>query len=374
VSPAAARAAGAAVAPAGGVRDLGADAAADARAAGLRHVSDRRPGIVRRPIADGRRFAYRGPDGRPVRDPATRARIASLAIPPAWTEVWICPDPRGHLQATGRDARGRKQYRYHPRWREFRDATKYGRLLDFAAALPRIRAAVAADLRRLRLSREKVLATVVAVMESTGIRVGNEEYRRANGSHGLTTLRDHHADVAGPALRLRFKGKSGKLVEARVEDRRLARIVAQCQEIPGEELFQYLDEDGQPRDVGSGDVNDYLRQVAGADFTAKDFRTWNGTLCALADLVEREPPSSEAEAKRAVVECVDRVAELLANTRAVCRKFYIHPGLLESYADGRLPGLAEAAARRGRDPELSPQEAVLVGVLEALAEPAARAA
>ena len=291
----------------------------------------------------GRGFRYVSAGGETIDDDATLQRIRSLAIPPAWTDVWICPSPRGHLQATGRDARGRKQFRYHPRWTALRDANKYSRLVGFCKVLPLIRRRVARDLRKPGLEHEKVVATIVKLMELTLIRVGNDEYARQNRSYGLTTLRDRHAKVRGSTVRLRFRGKSGKDVEAEVNDRRVARIVKQLQELPGQELFSYAGENGEIRSVSSEDVNDYLRETTGADYTAKDFRTWAGTVLAAVALRELEGFESEAEAKRNVVQAIDRVAKRLGNTRAVCRRSYVHPAVLDSYLDGSL---SRALARR----------------------------
>ena len=308
--------------------------ARSAAAAGLRHVSDAAPGISRRRA--GRGFSYTGPDGKTMRDRATLARIRALAIPPAWTEVWISPDPKGHIQATGRDARGRKQYRYHPSWHEVRHETKFGRMLAFSAALPTIRRALDADLALPGLPRRKVLATVVRLLECTQIRVGNDEYARANRSYGLTTFRDRHVEVNGSRLHFEFRGKSGKAHTVDVADRRLARIVAHCQAIPGEELFQYLDEDGARQTIDSGDVNDYIREIAGEEFTAKDFRTWAGTVLASEALLALGVPSSEREAKANILAAIDKVAGQLNNTRAVCRKYYVHPEVLAAYGEGVL--------------------------------------
>lgn len=271
-----------------------------------------------------------------MRDEATLKRIRSLAIPPAWADVWICANPRGHLQATGRDAKGRKQFRYHPRWTALRDANKYSRLIGFCQVLPKIRRRVARDLRQPGLTHTKVVATIVKLMETTLIRVGNEEYAKQNGSYGLTTLREKHAKVRGSKVRLTFRGKSGKEVEAEVEDRRLARIIRQLQDLPGQELFSYLDENGERHTVSSQDVNDYLRETTGEDYTAKDFRTWAGTVLAAVALREVESFESETEAKRNVVAAIDRVAKRLGNTRAVCRRSYVHPAVLDSYMDGSL--------------------------------------
>ena len=277
----------------------GGDAAEVAAAAGLRYVSDTMPGVRRRKAGTG--FSYVGPDERRVRDRAVLVRIRALVIPPAYTAVWICADPRGHIQATGRDARGRKQYRYHPKWRAVRDETQFGRMLAFSAALPGIRAQVDADLSRPGLPREKVLATVVRLLERTCIRVGNDEYAPTNRSFGLTTLRDQHVEIDGATLRFEFWGKSGKMHNADVTDGRLARIVQLCQAIPGAELFQYLDEAGKRQTIDSGDVNGYLSAIAGDDFTAKDFRTWASTLLAWEALRGMAPSTSEREARSDVV-------------------------------------------------------------------------
>ncbi len=312
-----------------------------AKAAGLTYVSDERPGIRRRRA--GRAFVYRDDGSRVVRDAATLARIRSLAIPPAWTGVWICPSASGHLQATGRDARGRKQYRYHPRWRAVRDTTKYNRLWHVAEALPRLRERVDADLARPGLPREKVLATVVRLLETTLVRVGNEEYARDNGSYGLTTLRAHHVEVNGTRLTFRFRGKSGRTQEVGVRDPRLARIVRRCQELPGQELFQYVDETGAARTIGSGDVNDYLRDASGADFTAKDFRTWAGTVLAALALGALGRGDAVTQARRNVTQAVEAVARVLGNTPAVCRACYVHPAVVALLAT-RLEEVAQRAA------------------------------
>jgi DNA topoisomerase I len=335
-----------------------------AQAAGLRHVSDSGPGIRRRRA--GRGFSYVGPDGRPVRDRETLERIRRLAIPPAYRDVWICPDPRGHLQATGRDARGRKQYRYHPAWREARDETKFGRMLAFAEALPGIRARVDADLRRQGLPREKVLAAVVSLLERTCIRVGNDEYARSNRSFGLTTLRDRHVEISGSSLRFEFRGKSGKLHSVDLDDRRLARIVQHCQSIPGEELFQYLDEHGDRQTLDSGDVNAYLREISGEDFTAKDFRTWAGTMLAAAALTELGPGDSAKLRRANILSAIDQVAGQLNNTRAVCRKYYVHPAILDSYEDGRLLAALRGVeiSANGSGPGLSPTERTVMRLIQ----------
>lgn len=314
------------------------------RQAGLRYVTDAKPGIARKRW--GKYFRYFGPDGRPVRDAAVLARIRSLVIPPAWTDVWICPLPNGHLQATGRDARKRKQSRYHPRWREVRDETKYERMKVFGEALPKIRERVERDLALPGLPRDKVLATIVRLLETTFIRVGNEEYARENHSYGLTTLRDKHADINGSKVHFKFKGKSGKLHNIDVNDRRLARIVKQCQDVPGYELFQYIDEDGSHRSVDAADVNEYLQAISGEPFTAKDFRTWAGTVLACSLLREFEAFESQSQAKKNVVAAIKSVAERLGNTPAVCRKCYVHPAVIDSYIGGETVQNFEAQVKR----------------------------
>jgi DNA topoisomerase-1 len=302
--------------------------------AGLRYVLDDGPGIAR--VRAGQGFAYRDAKGRTVRDAAVLARVRSLAIPPAWTDVWIGPRADGHIQATGRDAKGRKQYRYHPRWRAARDETKYQRLMTFARLLPRIRARVDADLGRPGLSREKVVATVVRLLETTLIRVGNEEYARQNRSYGLTTLRDGHVDVSGARVRFRFRGKSGRDHVIDLRDRRLSRIVKRCQDLPGQQLFQYVGDDGRRRSIESADVNAYLRAITGGDFTAKDFRTWAGTVLAAWALHELAEGAVRAPAKRTVVRAIETVSARLGNTVAVCRKCYVHPAVVDAYLDGSL--------------------------------------
>jgi DNA topoisomerase-1 len=336
------------------------DPAEAARAAGLRYVVDAMPGIRRRKA--GKRFAYLDPDGRPVEDEETLARIKALAIPPAWTDVWICPSPRGHVQATGRDARGRKQYRYHPRWRETRDEVKYGKMLAFGEALPAIRAKVDEQLRQRTLSRELVLAAVVRLLDLSYIRIGNEEYARTNKSFGLTTMRDRHATVEGGEIRLRFRGKAGKVHSYDLRDLRLARIVKRCQELPGQDLFQFLDESGTPQAIGSADVNDYLRRISGQDFTAKDFRTWAGTVLAVETLAACEPCETQTDVKHNVVETIKTVAEQLGNTPSICRKCYVHPAVLESYMDGKPAEIdAEAEGADG----LRPAERAVLRLLSA---------
>lgn len=306
--------------------------AAAAKSAGLRYVNDDDPGIAR--VASGKAFRYIDAEGRRVTDPATLGRIKRLAIPPAWTEVWICPREDGHIQATGRDARGRKQYRYHTDWRTIRDENKYARMIAFGKALPRIRRRVARDLRRKGLGREKVLASMVRLLETTLVRVGNEEYARTNGSIGLSTMRDRHVQVQRGRLQFEFKGKSGRRHHIELHDPRLAHIVRRVQDLPGQELFQYVDDEGRQQKITSEDVNEYLRQIAGEEFSAKDFRTWAGTVLAAIALRQLESFTTKAEAKKNLVAAIERVAERLGNTPAVCRKCYIHPVVLDSYLDG----------------------------------------
>jgi DNA topoisomerase-1 len=339
------------------------ESAEAARSAGLRYVSDTAPGIRR--IRAGQGFRYLASDGSAIDDPAQLERIRALAIPPAWTEVWIAPSPRGHIQAVGRDARHRKQYRYHATWREVRDATKYEQLIAFGEGLPALRRRVERDLRRPGMPREKVLATVVRLLETTLIRVGNEEYARANQSFGLTTMRDRHVDVAGARLEFRFRGKSGKSHVVRLNDRRLARIVKTCQDIPGYELFQYLDAEGQPQSIDSADVNAYLREIAGAECTAKLFRTWAGTVLALTALRELEPADSPTVTQRELMGVVKQVAARLGNTAAICRRCYIHPAVIESYQTGALRPSLEVLAGKGatRPTRLSAAERLTLAFL-----------
>ncbi len=339
------------------------DLATSAEAAGLRYISDTGPGITRRRA--GKHFSYLGLDGAPIRDRAELDRIKGLGIPPAWKDVWICPDPLGHIQATGRDAKGRKQYRYHPRWREIRDETKYGRMMAFGRALPRIRERTNQDLARRGLPREKVLATVVRLLEATLIRVGNEEYARTNESFGLTTMRDDHVDVQDSKIHFHFRGKSGVEHTVDVKDRRLAAVVRRSQDLPGQELFQYIDEDGERQTIDSGDVNEYLREITGEDFTAKDFRTWAGTVLAAQALQEFGEFDSEAHAKRNVVAAIEAVASRLGNTRAISRKSYVHPAIIEGYMDGSMrQTLKERAEEELEDlKDLPPEEAAVLVLL-----------
>ena len=318
-----------------------------ARAAGLRYVSDEQPGIRRLKAGGG--FRYVDASRRIVSDENILKRIRSLAIPPAWTDVWICAREDGHLQATGRDAKGRKQHRYHPLWREVRDATKYDRMIEFGETLSRIRRRVVRDFARPRLGREKVLATVIRLIDVTSIRVGNDEYAKNNRSFGLTTLRDEHARIRGGRVRFSFRGKSGKQHSIEVEDGRLAKVVKNCQDIPGQELFQWIDDDGRRHDVTSGDVNEYLREISGSDFTAKDFRTWAGTVLAEEALRATAEFRTQREAKKNIKQAIAVVAEKLGNTVAVCRKCYVHPFLLDGYLHKKLRcnGKSDLSAKNG---------------------------
>lgn len=333
--------------------------------AGLTYVSDLDPGIRRRK-AKASGFNYTDKDGKAVTDEKTLDRIARLVIPPAWTDVWICPSARGHIQATGRDLRGRKQYRYHDRWRATRDSHKFERVAAFGKALPRLRTRVEHDLALRGLSRDKVLAAVVRLMELTLIRVGNEEYARTNKSFGLTTLRDRHVTFGGGGAMFEFRGKSGKAHRTGFRDRRLARIVRACQDLPGQRLFQYLDDEGERRSVESADVNAYIREAIGEDFSAKDFRTWAGTVSAARALVMCEACSSPTEAKRNINTCIKAVAGVLGNTPAVCRGSYIHPMILGAYETGALPLKGAGTDRRF--------ELAVIRFLEAAARPKRKSA
>ena len=341
------------------------DPPAAAKAAGLRYVHDDRPGIRREAVRDG--FRYLDAHGEPVGDDATLKRIRSLAIPPAWTDVWICPQANGHLQATGRDARGRKQYRYHPKWREVRDEVKYERMINFGKALPQIRKEVDRALSLPGLPRDKVLATIVYLLEATMMRIGNDEYARENKSYGLTTLRNRHVKIDGSDVEFRFRGKSGVYHDVKVHDRRLARIIQRTRDLPGQDLFQYLDEDGERHTVGSSDVNDYLRAITGEDYTAKDFRTWSGTVLAALALQEFESFDSDAQAKKNVVRAIESVAEKLGNTPSVCRKCYVHPAVLDAYLDGTMLEGLRARAEESLVEELQdlqPEEAAVLAMLQ----------
>ena len=326
--------------------DRTADHRAAAHSVGLTYVTDALPGIRRRRVGPG--WAYYRPDGTRITDPAERRRLNGLAIPPAWAGVWICPDPHGHLQATARDARGRKQYRYHTAYRAARDESKFRRMLEFSEVLPRLRERVERDLRSRGLTRRKILATVVRLLDKTLIRVGNDEYARANRSFGLTTLRERHVEVRGAKLRFTFRGKSGVPHSVEVTDRRLARIVQQCQDLPGQELFQYVNGNGRRQTVSSDDVNEYLREATGRAVTAKDFRTWAGTMLAARELRDLGPAESQRAAERNIVQVIDTVAAKLGNTRAVCRKYYVHPTVLDAYLAGHT---APPAAPLPRGPK-----------------------
>ena len=337
-----------------------------AESAGLRYVSDEQPGIRRRKAGKG--FTYVKPGGSKVDDEATLKRIKTLAVPPAWTDVWICPHANGHIQATGRDAKGRKQYRYHARFREVRDGTKYEHMMAFAQALPAIRAKLKEHMALRGLPREKVLATVVHLLESTLIRVGNDDYVKQNKSYGLTTLRNKHVKVDGSELRFEFKGKSGKTWNLQVKDRRIAKIVRACQELPGQDLFQYIDEDGVQRDVTSADVNAYLKEITGKDVTAKDFRTWAGTVLAALALKEFETFDTQAKAKKNVRAAIERVASKLGNTPTICRKCYVHPEIMSSYVEGSLLLEVKKEVESELREELAglkPEEAAVLSLLEA---------
>jgi DNA topoisomerase-1 len=330
----------------------------------LRYVRDTMPGIRR--LRAGRGFRYVNSGGHRVRDAPTLRRIRALAIPPAWTDVWICPLAGGHLQAVGRDDRRRKQYRYHPRWRAARDKTKYDHLITFGQALPAIRAGVERDLQLPGLPRRKVLAATVRLLEATLIRVGNEEYARQNHSFGLTTFRDRHAEIDGSTIRFQFRGKSGLKHTVELRDRRLARIVRRCQDVPGQDLFQYLDDQGQGHPIGSADVNEYLREISGHDFTAKDFRTWAGTVLAARALRELAAFETKTQARRNIVRAIASVARRLGNTKAVCRKNYVHPAVFDAYLDGSLAQtLTRRAGKELRESlqNLPPEEAAVLALL-----------
>jgi DNA topoisomerase-1 len=326
------------------------DPVASAKAAGLRYVTTAEPGIERKRVRGG--FRYYAPGGTQIHDPQLLKRIRALVIPPAWREVWICTDPNGHLQAAGRDQRGRKQSRYHPRWREVRSETKYERMIQFGEALPLIRKRVERDLALPGLPREKILAAIIRLLETTCIRVGNEEYARKNGSYGLTTLHNRHVEVKGSTITFDFTGKSGVHHTIDVQNRRLAGIVQKCHDLPGYELFQYIDEDGHRHAVQSSDVNEYLHRITGEHFTAKDFRTWAGTVLAAMLLREFEPYESQTQAKKNVIQAIKSVAERLGNTPTVCRKCYIHPAVLEQYYSGAMLQAIETEVAEQMDRQL----------------------
>lgn len=300
----------------------------------MRYVSDALPGISR--LAWGKGFRYRAADGSALKDAATLRRIKGLVIPPAWREVWICPDPNGHIQAVGRDQRGRKQYRYHDKWREVRDEAKFSHMLAFGKALPQIRAQLQRDMRAPELSRKKVLATLVRLLESTLIRIGNEAYVKQNQSHGLTTLYEKHVTIEGSKIKFRFRGKSGVEHDIELQDIKIARILRRMMDLPGQHLFQYIDDEGQAQQIESADVNQYLQDMADQAFSAKDFRTWAGTVLAAQELASLETASSPTQAKRNINNAVGNVAKRLGNTKAICRKCYIHPEVIQAYLDGSL--------------------------------------
>ncbi len=335
-----------------------------AEEAGLRYVHIDRAGITRHRAGTG--FFYRNANGERITDKGTTRRIKSLAIPPAWVDVWICPSANGHIQAAGRDERGRKQYRYHPKWREVRDETKYGHITAFGRALPGIRGRVDADLRKHGLPKDKVLAVIVRLLETTLIRIGNDQYAKENKSFGLTTMRDRHADIHGSTVTFTFSGKSGIEQEINLQDRRLANIVKRCQDVPGQELFQYRDEDGKRQSVGSDDVNAYLKEITGEDFTAKDFRTWAGTMLAAEALAGFEAFDSDSAAKSNVVQAIEVVAARLGNTRAICRKCYVHPAVIDAYLEGdTVETIRQRADEELADnlPDLPPEEAAVLMLL-----------
>ncbi len=336
-----------------------------ADSAGLTYVSDTEPGFRRRGKAN--RFSYTDEHGKVLRDPRVLSRIRSLVVPPAWKDVWICKDSHGHIQATGRDSRGRKQYIYHPNWRVIRDGHKFDHILDFAKVLPSIREHVAKHMRRRETDRQKVLATVVQLLDTTLIRVGNADYAAQNKSYGLTTLRDRHAVINGTALEFQFTGKSGKSWRLKLRDRRITRAVKDCQDIPGQHLFQYFDDAGERRPVTSSDVNAYLRKISGEDITAKDFRTWAGTVLAATELSQHEPFSSRSEATRKLSAAIKNVADRLGNTPTVCRKCYVHPVLFDCYLEGCLPTEIQKRVRRhgrGGSKWLEPEEAAVLALLK----------
>ena len=348
--------------------ELAQDSIESAKAAGLRYVSDDVPGITRKKA--GKHFSFFDPSGKKISDKKEIARIHALAVPPAYTNVWICPLPNGHIQATGRDARGRKQYRYHKRWREVRDENKYGRMIAFAKALPKIRKRIDADLSKPGLPREKVLATVVQLLETTTIRVGNEEYAKDNQSYGLTTMKDQHVKISGSNLRFTFKGKSGVRHSIDLHDRRLARVVRACRDIPGQQLFQYLDDNEERQSIDSADVNAYIRAIAGEEFSAKDFRTWVGTVTCALMLGEFDPVHSQTDAKKNLTDVIKQVAQRLGNTPSVCRKCYVHPTVIDSYLeDLALEKLPKAVIDDLKTPatELRPEEKAVLKLLEAAA-------
>jgi len=335
-----------------------------AKEAGLQYVDPSRPGITRHRAGKG--FFYRNPNGDRIADRKVLDRISKVVIPPAWTEVWICPSPNGHVQAVGRDAKGRRQHRYHPRWREVRDETKYERMLSFGRHLPAIRERVDADLRRHGLPKEKVVAAVVHLLEATLIRVGNEEYAKTNKSFGLTTMLDRHVDVGGSKLEFNFKGKSGVAHQVEFRNRQMANIVKRCQDLPGQDLFQYLDQEDEPQTVSSDDINRYLREITGEEFTAKDFRTWAGTVLAAEALASFEEVDSDSGAKKNIVAAIESVAARLGNTKTICRKCYVHPAVIDAYLEGDT---VETVMKRAKKEiarslsDLPPEEAAVLTLL-----------
>lgn len=333
-----------------------------ARAAGLRYVTDRTPGIRREPHGD--EFVYLAPDGTLIADEKVLARIKALAIPPAWTDVWICANPRGHIQATGHDAKRRKQYRYHPKWQAVRAETKYHRSVAFGEALPRIRERVEADLALGGLPREKVLAAIVRLLDETAMRIGNEEYTRENESYGLTTMRDQHVEVEGATVHFQFRGKSGKDHEVEVHDQRVARIVRKLEDLPGQRLFEYKDENGEVRTIESSDVNDYLREISGEEFTAKDFRTWEASVIVAHELRHVGAAETKTATKQNEKEAIAKAAEHLRNTPTILKKSYVHPAVLAGYESGALLG-ANPARELARHPGLHPEEAEMLAFLHA---------
>ncbi len=335
-----------------------------AKAAGLHYMTDSAPGITRKGAGKG--FSYLDHRGQRITDRSVIARIKKIVIPPAWTDVWICPHPDGHIQATGRDAKNRKQYRYHERYREIRDETKFERILEFSKVLPHVREQVEHDMSLPGLPREKILAAVVRLLEATLIRVGNDEYARDNQSYGLTTLRDRHAEVEGWKVRFDFRGKSGVDHAVSITDQRLARIIQHCQDLPGEELFKYIGEKGRRQTVDSGDINDYLGQITGGSFTAKDIRTWTGTVLAAAALRDSGVADSETEVKANILASIDAVADRLGNTRAVCRKYYVHPKVLELYRNGRVIDAPRPPKEHKRDSSQAALRGDEVAVLKLL--------
>ncbi len=340
------------------------DPVAAARSARLRYRLDDEPGITRE--RKGKGFHYLTPDGKTLNDEDDLERIRALGIPPAWTEVWISPHANAHLQATGRDAKGRKQYRYHERWRERRNLVKFSRMIAFAEVLPALRQRLEKDLKQSGLPREKVLAAVVQLLDTTHIRIGSSEYARSNESFGLSTLRDKHVHIEGTTMRFSFRGKSGKDHDVDLKDRRLARIVQMCKDVPGKALFQYIDEDGGHHPITAGDVNAYLREITGQDFTAKDFRTWGGTLLAIRAFQACEPCETMTQLKRSVSSVIKQVAEQLGNTPTVCRKYYVHPLVIEAYLDGTLADALEKVAAKKRSNGAASDEKLVIAILEQL--------